>query len=246
MLFYNTHINFHSDNNILHICGKADVCVACPYGGHYSENIVVAKPNFWGVRNNSMMLFYPCYISHCVSCLVNDCQRPDYDVCSDHREGPICTQCKDGYTEALFSDTCVPNDQCTDHWVWPVIIVASMLYALALIFHDNITNMIFHVPVKWRLFKQHKQNDSTFLITLFYYFQDSDILHVSTPYDNIKEGYMQSLQEITAGLFDFRLDIFHLVGDQCVIANLSKVEKEMLKLLFLPLVCSTILMTFTV
>ena len=119
---------------------------------------------------------------------------------------------------------------------------------LVLVFQEDITNMIYHVPTIGGSAQQYTANhhDSKFLIALFYYFQDSNLLHVSTPYDKIKSGYMQSLKDITVGLFEFRLDILHLLGDQCILSGLSKVKKEMLKPLFIPLVWSVILTIFAV
>ena len=73
-------------------------------------------------------------------------------------------------------------------------------------------------------------------MTIFYYFQDASLLYVVTPYSNITFNWSSSFKEIIGGLFEFRLDVLHLLGSLCMLPEImDPVTKVLFKLLFLPL-----------
>ncbi len=223
------------------------ICATCPYGGACSNGMVKAKSDFWGVLWKHRLFFYPCVSSHCSD---NE-EKSGYDGCAANRGGIICTECDDGYTEALFAPSCVPDSQCSNHWFWPLMILASILYTLFLIFYDDIMSFLFQsqnkpsgnnlqpslkMTVAAHQYKTfiNKNNNSHFLIILFYYFQDSSLLQVNTPYIKDDTSLMKSIREIVSGLFDFKLNILHLLNDICIITGMTTVQKYFFKLLFIP------------
>ena len=312
---------------------NTDTCKKCPYGGECLETGVSSKPQFWGAILDGNILFYSCMPTHCSVCQTN-CSGDNFDLCSSNRQGPICTECVTSYTEALFTSSCVPDDQCTDSWFWPVIIMVGVVYSVFLLFQEDIFNFILkrtdnineNLPQDLRetdtkisqnheivdTDNEHEQDhdvmrtdheisqfsdmmetecdikasddtvendimetesnikvshdtvvndadiphhieetdnqtqhqDSSFLINLFYYFQDSALLSVITPYSISDTSSITSLKEIVAGLFEFRLDVLHLGKDICVIPGLSVVGKTILKTSFFPLIWLTILIIY--
>ncbi len=269
----------------------SDLCKICPYGGSCSEYRLSAKPGFWGGVNNNELFFFPCKSSHCDVCNT-DCSEGSFDMCAPHREGPICTACRENYTEALFSSTCISDDHCTDSWFWSVCLILAVVYSMFLLFQGDLGDFIFNIPVRFSMklptntniervgnqdtdnkgkssrgrnggcghnelghnvegtehdvipshnehFNQNQSHDyhhdTIFLIILFYYFQDSSLLSVVTPYIIPNISVTNKMKEIIIGLFEFRLDIFYLDTDICMFPGIDAVGKTALQTMFFPL-----------
>ncbi len=91
-----------------------------------------------------------------------------------------------------------------------------------------------------------QHHDASFITILFYYFQDAALLHIVTPYISSNVSVTNSVQEIIAGLFEFRLDIFHLGEDICMFPGLGTVGKTTLKTIFFPVIWMTILTVYII
>ena len=117
-------------------------CKECPYGA-LCDTTIRALPNFWGYSYLDNIRFSLCPKGYCCSSMKH-CES--YNVCQLNRKGRLCSQCKDNYTEALFSSQCVPNHLCGPIWLWPFSIAMGILYMLFLLFQKDIRDFIFACP----------------------------------------------------------------------------------------------------
>ena len=74
-----------------------------------------------------------------------------------------------------------------------------------------------------------------FLILLFYYFQDADIVHFNPVYAKAKDPIITLLKKFVGGLFKFQFDILVFAGNICPFPGLDPVSKVWLKPMFIPL-----------
>lgn len=118
-------------------------CRPCPYGGRCLQQIA-AVPNFWGYKTKYGIRFQNCPKGYC--CTSMDCRG--YNRCAPHRTGPLCGRCEEGFSEALFSSDCVPDDLCDSTWLWPVLLGSGVLYFLFLLFQKDIRDLMFLSGVK--------------------------------------------------------------------------------------------------
>ncbi len=105
-------------------------CIDCPHGGNCTAG-VVALPNYWGHMTAAKRLeFHRCPEGYCGS----QAQCKGIDQCAAHREGILCGRCKEGFTESLLSQECLPGEECDDMWVLPIFITWAFCVAWAIIF----------------------------------------------------------------------------------------------------------------
>ena len=118
-------------------------CHECPYGAACDHGIR-AVPNFWGYVDGEYAHFQHCPPDYCCSdtkCAIN--------ACAEHRRGRLCGQCDPGYSEAMFSSKCVPDESCHQHWIWPLTLGMGILYGLFLVFQNDIRCFLFSWPTKY-------------------------------------------------------------------------------------------------
>ncbi len=61
----------------------------------------------------------------------NCCERSQgYNQCVGHRMGILCSSCEMNYSLSMLSSSCVSSEACTDSWIWPLVILAVMLYVI--------------------------------------------------------------------------------------------------------------------
>ena len=121
-------------------------CLECPYGAR-CQNGITAVPNFWGYKRGvSRVEFQHCPRGYCCS----STQCPDYNTCATHRTGTLCGRCEDDYSEALFSSQCVPNNNCSSTWLWPLALISGLMYFLFLLFQKDIRDLIFASTMSWK------------------------------------------------------------------------------------------------
>ena len=113
-------------------------CFPCPFGRHCKGGIR-ATWNMWGMRVADQIIFYRCANEYCCDKAV--CSS--YDYCTTYRNGTLCGRCLRGFSEALFSTTCIVNSKCKDYWFLPLCFCHSFIYALFLLFQTNIKSLIF-------------------------------------------------------------------------------------------------------
>ena len=116
-------------------------CHDCPYGGQ-CDKFIRSLPNFWGYRHNQGIEFQLCPKGYC--CSSRECDS--FDRCAVDRTDRLCSKCRPGYSEALFSPLCVPNEDCGPFWLWPFSFSLGLLYMLFLLFQKDIRDFIFSVP----------------------------------------------------------------------------------------------------
>ena len=118
-------------------------CRDCPYGGHCVQGIT-SVANFWGYNKNSTVRFQHCPPGYC--CSSPKC--PSINACDNHRIGRLCGRCIDGYSEALFSPACVPNDKCGPIWLYVFSISLGFIYTLFLLFQTDLREFLFLEPIR--------------------------------------------------------------------------------------------------
>lgn len=106
---------------------------------------------------------------------------PEYNGCQGNRNGEMCGQCKDAYTETLYSTHCRPSHECSDYWFWPLALVYVSLMAYLFTFKPPITSWI-RRKIIW--FGHHEQAnhgfDKGFLKIIFFFYQASNLLLISS------------------------------------------------------------------
>lgn len=117
-------------------------CLACPYGGRCSQTIT-SVPNFWGYVQRERIRFQHCPKDYC--CSSTYCQG--YDTCAAHRTGTLCGVCGPGYSEALFSASCLPDEKCDVTMLFPLVVGTGLLYGLFLLYQKDIRDFIFQRSV---------------------------------------------------------------------------------------------------
>ena len=128
-----------TDKNVYHKV----LCQDCPYGGHCVENIS-AVANFWGFASgDGDVVFQHCPRGYC--CSERVC--PAIDSCSSHRTGTLCGRCRSGYSEALFSSSCIANEKCNITAVLWFGAVVGLLYAAVLLIKMDVQTFLFDKPL---------------------------------------------------------------------------------------------------
>ena len=117
-------------------------CLNCPYGGHCVQGIT-SVANFWGYSEGEVVKFQHCPKGYC--CSTPEC--PSIDSCSSHRQGTLCGRCSEGYSEALFSPHCIPNDKCDRMWIYPFSTGVGLIYAIFLLFQADLQQFLFSKPL---------------------------------------------------------------------------------------------------
>ena len=113
-------------------------CYRCPVGGNCSSSLA-AQPNFWGYpTDNDTVTFQLCPEGYC--CLPSVDNKCSYDNnsylhsgCQDNRTGILCGQCKQNFTEGLFTTECVRAKDCTHGWYLVVFFALTLLFAIYLV-----------------------------------------------------------------------------------------------------------------
>ena len=83
---------------------------------------------------------------------------------------------------------------------------------------------------------EKKSREASCLITLFYYFQDSLLLHIDTVYTKSASKLEKQLRAFLLGLFRFRLDFYQFMDDLCLSPGMQPVMKIVMKMLFVPFI----------
>ena len=315
-------------------------CQQCPYGGKCQQGIV-AVANFWGYIHDGQVQFQHCPKDYC--CSSTECKS--YDTCGKHRQGKVCGTCNEGYSEALFSSACVPDDQCDPTWLWPVALGSGFLYTLFLLFQKDMRDLMYmktidikdlplcqrcrktprdtstehstipldsvFAPIdsnidgfvnqeqtemqvlrvtepdgdialevansacnnknnndksnglRQRIHNIFTENESSnpndqlsenvlededadvtspadtgasFLIILFYYFQDAQLLQIKTVFASAENKSQAMLKEVLAGLFKFRVEVFQFMDKFCFLSGLTPTYKQLYKITLVPYV----------
>ena len=176
-------------------------CYPCPVGGNCSLPLA-AQPNFWGYpENEDIVSFQLCPEGYC--CLPSADNKCFYDNnsylhsgCQGNRIGILCEQCKQNFTEGLFTTECVRAKDCTHSWYLVVFFALTSLFALYLVRKPPVFEEV-GKQLTWFIPRRKEGNnqvicsqDSTarksvspnygFLKIIFYFYQVAGVLTVSS------------------------------------------------------------------
>ena len=173
-------------------------CYPCPVGGNCSLPLA-AQPNFWGYpENEDIVSFQLCPEGYC--CLHNKCFYDNnsylHSGCQGNRTGILCGQCKQNFTEGLFTTECVRAKDCTHSWYLVVFFALTSLFALYLVRKPPVFEEV-GKQLTWFIPRRKEGNnqvicslDSTarksvspnygFLKIIFYFYQVAGVLTVSS------------------------------------------------------------------
>ena len=97
--------------------------------------------------------FQHCPKGYC--CLTPRC--PATDTCATNRHGRLCGRCRPGYSEALFTPSCVLNEKCGPVWLIPFSVSVGLAYTLFLLFQTDLKQFLFSEPIRCGLQKKFKR-----------------------------------------------------------------------------------------
>ena len=176
-------------------------CFPCPVGGNCSSSLA-AQPNFWGYPvNNDTVIFKLCPEGYC--CLPSVDNKCFYDNnsylhsgCQGNRTGILCGQCKQNFTEGLFTTECVQAKDCTHRWYLVVFLALTFLFAWYLVGKPPVFEWV-EKQLTWLIPGRTEENDQVIcslnstvresvspnygcLKIIFYYYQVAGVLIVSS------------------------------------------------------------------
>ena len=117
-------------------------CKPCPYGAK-CQGTLQSKLNYWGFKARDEIKFYFCPFGYC--CTRRQCGK--FNQCASFRSGILCGTCKNGYSEALFSVKCVPDNLCKDYWMLAIGLFLSVVYGLFLLFQNDVKQFVHSAPI---------------------------------------------------------------------------------------------------
>ncbi len=140
------------------ISHEKTTCQPCPYGGLCPAGKVLPKPNMWGQVEGMKIKMYLCPGGYCCS---NNENCLKYDTCAPNRTSVLCGHCNEGYSEALFSPNCIPNDKCSLSSFLIMLFGFGITYVVVFLFQKDFKDFLFG-PLK-RKHKRSNQNQKTSL-----------------------------------------------------------------------------------
>lgn len=75
-----------------------------------------------------------------------------------------------------------------------------------------------------------------FLIIIFFYFQDAQLLHVNTVFARAESEVKVLIKTVLSGLFKFRVELFQFVDKICFIQGITPVWKQLMQVILVPYV----------
>ena len=166
-------------------------CYRCPVGGNCSSSLA-AQPNFWGYpTDNDTVTFQLCPEGYC--CLPSVDNKCSYDNnsylhsgCQDKRTGILCGQCKQNFTEGLFTTECVRAKDCTHSWYLVVFLPLTILFALYLVKKPPVFELMGKQLTRLIPRGEEESDQESvspnygFLKIIFYFYQVAGVLTVSS------------------------------------------------------------------
>ena len=217
---------------------KEDKCLKCPYGASCENGTIKAKENFWGMEDFSSIP--PSF--HFFHCPSEYCSRSSHSThyghnsCHGRRDGVLCGKCFDGYSEALYSNSCRKNERCNDSWFW----LATMIYVAAFAVYIVFKPPIFSELLKYSLWfkykpgfsnlhqtssEENKEHDSGYLKIIFYFYQVAELVMIRSPE---KTFHLVPIIPPIMAIFNFQVKSLNgSIG--CPFPGLTVVTKELFK-----------------
>lgn len=76
----------------------------------------------------------------------------------------------------------------------------------------------------------------SFLIIIFFYFQDAQLLHIKTAFTSVENRATAMFREFLSGLFKFRVEVFQFMHRFCFLENMTPVKKLIVRVGLVPCV----------
>ncbi len=210
-------------------------CIPCPAGAICSGNNIIASPNFWGYRGDDAITMYQCPAEYCCT---GDCTG--YNQCSGHRTGMLCGSCEENYSLSMLSSQCIPQNLCNDHWLWPMVIVAIVLYMVWYTFKND----VFAIPtyIAGKICKTCSKSSDVSEVTyvdkgyfgiITYFTQIKAVMFVALELQSgrtVDESITQA--ESYIGLL-LNFELTYMSNDTCALKGVTTTTKVIFKFLFL-------------
>ncbi len=210
-------------------------CTPCPLGANCPGNDLISKPNFWGSNTGNVIAMYQCPADYC--CATN---CTGYDQCSGHRTGVLCGSCEENYSLSMLSSECIEAETCDDHWLWPSVICAVVLYVAWYTFKND----IFAIPsfIVKKLYKccfSESEDSDIYYIDkgyfgiVTYFIQVQSVMRLSISFDSESkiDNFFNQIESYIGLALNFELTYFS--NDTCSVKGLTTSYKMMFRLLFL-------------
>ncbi len=210
-------------------------CKPCPAGANCPGNEFTAKANFWGFTQGSQVTMHQCPADYCCT---ENCMG--YDQCSGYRTGVLCGSCEEHYSLSILSSECINVEACKDHWLWPLVVLAVIMYMIWYTFKND----IFRIPVyiAKKLCKM-----------CFAGLDDADVYYIDKGYFGIVTYFVQikavmglsisldhthSIDKIFNEIESFielvlNFELSYISRNTCVLIDLTTAKKMIFRLLFL-------------
>ena len=109
-------------------------CLPCPHGANCTRGITTL-PNYWGVQSQSGQVSVArCPSRYC--CKESPCSY--FSTCLGDRGGTLCGRCKSGFSEAMFSEQCVPDKTCGRTWLQFVSLLWTIILSVVIFFANDL------------------------------------------------------------------------------------------------------------
>ena len=217
---------------------KEDKCLKCPYGASCENGTIKAKENFWGMEDFSSIP--PSF--HFFHCPSEYCSRSSHSThyghnsCHGRRDGVLCGKCFDGYSEALYSNSCRKNERCNDSWFWLATMIYVAAFAVYIVFKPPIFSQLLKYSL-WFKYKpgfsnlhqtsseENKEHDSGYLKIIFYFYQVAELVMIRSPE---KTFHLVPIIPPIMAIFNFQVKSLNgSIG--CPFPGLTAVTKELFK-----------------
>ena len=217
---------------------KEDKCLKCPYGASCENGTIKAKENFWGMEDFSSIP--PSF--HFFHCPSEYCSRSSHSThyghnsCHGRRDGVLCGKCFDGYSEALYSNSCRMNERCNDSWFWLATTIYVAAFAVYIIFKPPVFSELLKYSL-WFKYKpgfsnlhqtsseENKEHDSGYLKIIFYFYQVAELVMIQSPE---KTFHLVPIIPPIMAIFNFQVKSLNgSIG--CPFPGLTVVTKELFK-----------------
>ncbi len=210
-------------------------CMPCPAGANCPGNDLTASPNFWGYRSGVDVTMYQCPIEYCCT---NNCTG--YNQCSGHRTGVLCGSCQVQYSLSMLSSHCLKDNTCSDYWLWPLVILAVVLYMLWYTTKDVLLSIPSSIAGKVLKCFINKMNDSDMIpvdkgyFSIVAYFAQIKSEMTLTILQNTPRAIDTLFQKVESYInLVFNFELTYVSNDTCAMEGATTTMKSIYKFLFL-------------
>ncbi len=182
------------------------ICIDCPHGANCSAG-VMALPNYWGhMKVHDRLEFHSCPVGYCC----NQAPCKDIGQCATHRVGILCGRCVQGFTESLITPECIPNEACSDWWIFPLFCLWTFTITLVIVFSQDILQIKDSIwtHIKRRVSKKAKGGKNMEIETCELELRTNDIVEIQSTHGSISsESCLPKTQSIETQTYQAKIPI---------------------------------------